>query len=385
MSHQYDEKRQPAVRFAFVCRYCQGTPQAKSKDPAFAPIVVALSSKAMAEILGFTRLVESQLETDFWQTQAFVRELAVHPDSRVRAEAARYECQTAETAEVLAQDFSYEVRSNLVQNQQALEILSLDGILAAVGEDPDLQLEAMDTLRLLLAGADQDNYAMRKDKLAGFLKAAQSFPDQMIVSELESIKAQGKDIFLHKPSFVRSSRSLRQRKNLPAASSCGAIECLAGFLKATILAGFDAAKPVIELDADALDYIVDSLEDGPAAEAVLQRLAEHPASSVRASVAQNSLITRRAIDKLVADKAYSVRSALLENEEVLSKCSAQEIVSIIDKDPGLLQSLTWNPFVAQRIYSALEEVFRSSEDPFVQELMADLQELIEDEQDVEDF
>ena len=65
MSHQYDEKRQPAVRFAFVCRYCQGTPQAKSKDPAFAPIVVALSSKAMAEILGFTRLVESQLETDF--------------------------------------------------------------------------------------------------------------------------------------------------------------------------------------------------------------------------------------------------------------------------------------------------------------------------------
>ena len=106
----------------------------------------------------------------------------MHPDSRVRAEASRYECQTAETAEVLAQDFSYEVRSNLVQNQQALEMLSLDGILAAVGEDPDLQLEAMDTLRLLLAGADQDNYAMRKDKLAGFLKAAQSFPDQMILS-----------------------------------------------------------------------------------------------------------------------------------------------------------------------------------------------------------
>ena len=385
MPHQYTLKRQSVARFAFVCRYRKGTPQSKSKDPAFSPIVVALSSKAMAEILGCTRLVESQLEADFWQTQAFVRELAVHPDSRVRAEAARYECQTSETAEVLAQDPSYEVRSNLVQNQQALDMLSLEGVLALAGEDPDLQLEALGTLRLLLAGADQENYAMRKDKLAGFLKTAQSFPDQMIVSELESIKAQGEDIFMHEPRLRPSSRCLRHRRAREASASCGAIECLAGFLKTTIPAGFDVAKPVIRLDADALDYIVDSLEDGPAADAVLQRLAEHPASSVRASVAQNSLITRRAIDKLVADKAYSVRSALLENEEVLSKCSAQEIVSIIDKDPGLLQSLTWNPFVAQRIYSALEEVFRSSEDPFVQELMIDLQESIEDEQDVDGF
>ncbi len=364
---------QGGARFGFAC--CGG--MGPDGSIAGEELVIALTSETACDILGFSSLLENLLERDYSSAQAFVLELARHPDTSIRRLAAQYACQTHDSALALASDRALDVRLSLLANEQALGFLTAQELLAATGGDTESILQALESLRWGLANGGIEAkscpaYEARFSAFESFLESLGQNPDPQVILQVRELKADfleehrpqvralkegapaegsiaaAAGASAHRKEILKRRQSLRRARLEKKArllsalsdTSAGSIVCVLGFLKpagAGEPLAIDRTRPFIVLDDEAVCECLSSFEDEPGLASVMLRLAEHPSSKVRAAVASGDM-PREAFERLASDASSSVRRELLENHALTSIAAPDEVLSLVGDDPTMLDA-----------------------------------------------
>lgn len=286
--------------------------------------------------------------------EAFFRKLQETLDPRLMKMAAQAEGLSSDFYHAFLPVHTYGVREALLQNNDALQVLSSLEIVELVENDSELAERTLRSFRGLFYGLKPEAFNAVREKIHRIIRSFGTFQDpdlfeafEILCDRVELRKRNGKrDGVKSSSTQVNVEELQKENQEFPTAQCrleepirCGLV--WAGSQEEA-RAKWDNPKgdtPLKLLTTNGVESLARNLPEEAQSDPIVRVLVHHASREVRESLASRRVLPVDVVRKLLFDFVRSVRAQAAENDAFLKALSVVERRNFLLNDPELLWDL----------------------------------------------